>query len=113
MPKPKAWITNSRSHHENNPGGIAALEHARRSIAPMYGVWLLSIGELPSPLEPGSSIWVEGKPCTVYEVRRFKSLSSPIAGKNRPLFAVLHSGPGSVRVVVCLNGRQREWSRKA
>lgn len=74
------------------------------------GVWLLNLVELPCPLQMGASIGDEdGRMAKVYEVRRLQSLSSPVAGENRELFAVLHAGGGSIIVAVCLHGTQTEW----
>ena len=69
-------------------------------------VWLTNILEVTFPLRPGDRI-DDGK---VYEVRKLKSMSSPIAGKQRHLYAVLHGGFRSIVVVVVLNGEQTEWS---
>lgn len=77
-------------------------------------VWLTSIVELPAPLRPGDRIAdSSGALCEVYEVRKLKSLSSPIAGYRRRLYVVIHGGFGSALVAVCLKGRQREWARSA
>jgi hypothetical protein len=77
------------------------------------GVWLTSIVNLACPLNPGDKIGVGGKDCVVYEVRRMASISSPIAGESRQLFAVLHSGEGSALAAVLLEGEQREWAGDA
>lgn len=72
--------------------------------------WLQNIVELPCPVRRGDRVADErGQLREVFEVRRLASLSSPIAGRRRPLYAVLHAGFGSLFVAVCLNGRQREW----
>lgn len=74
-------------------------------------VWLLSIVELPRPLEPGDSIRDrEGKMALVYEVHRLKQRSSPICGKRQTLWAVLHAGSNSLTVCVCPEGKQRAWA---
>jgi len=72
-------------------------------------VWLSGIVEF-SPIAPGSKVSVGGKMVRVFEVRKLRSLSSPIAGEQRALYAVLHAGFGSVLVAVVLEGVQREWS---
>jgi hypothetical protein len=71
-------------------------------------VWLLSIVEFGLPLEPGCKIGDHDS--EVYEVRRLRSRSTPIAGAPRDLFVALHAGPGSVVVFVCLDAEQEEWS---
>lgn len=74
-------------------------------------MWLLSIIELPRPLVPGDRIAdTNGHLSVVYEIRRLKSVSSPIAGRERTLYAVLHSGAGSIIAAVLLRGRQRQWA---
>lgn len=73
-------------------------------------VWLLGLRELPRPLHPGDQVTdADGRLAHVFEVRRLRSSSFPVAGQHRDLFAVLHAGAGSVVVAVCLRGEQREW----
>jgi hypothetical protein len=77
--------------------------------------WLLSIVELPRPLVPGDKIAdAHGQMAHVYEVKKLDTRSTPIIGRPRPLYAVLHAGAGSVLVAVCLDddgsdAAQPEW----
>lgn len=85
----------------------------KNSLGEVQEPWLLSIVELPRALVPGDRIRTvylgKDEMSLVYEVRKFASMSTNIAGKRRALYAILHAGSGSAMVAFCFDGKQRQW----
>lgn len=74
--------------------------------------WLTSLVEILAPLKPGARFAKStGVDDLIYEVRKLRTMSTPIAGKSRPIYAIVHGGERSVVLVVCLveSEPQTEW----